>query len=247
MRRIEWCPGCGNYSILKAFKNVVERLRDIGIEKGKIVVASGIGCHGRITDYIDLPSFHVIHGRVLPFLTGIKLANRDLIAVGFAGDGDAFNEGVEHFIHAAKRNTDIAYFVHNNNVFALTKGHFTATTPRWMKTRSTPKGNFENPINPVTLAIVSGATFVARGFAGNVKHLEELMLSAIMHRGFSFIEILQPCVSFNNTWDYYRKNVKVIKKAKDFEEALKIGNDPLNIGIIFEREDAVFEDNFARL
>ncbi len=246
MRRIEWCPGCGNYSILKAFKNAVKSLEEIGIERGRIVVASGIGCHGRITDYIELPSFHVIHGRVLPFLTGLKLANRDLIAIGFAGDGDAFNEGMEHFIHAAKRNTDVSYFVHNNNVFALTKGHFTATTPRGMKTRSTPKGNFENPINPVVLAIVSGATFVARGFAGNVKQLENLMLSAMLHRGFSFIEIIQPCVSFNNTWEYYRKNVKEVGAAKSLEEAIKLGSIHTNTGVIYVRKDSVFEDQFSK-
>ncbi len=242
LKKIEWCPGCGNFGILRAFNLTVERLENEGINRGNIVVVAGIGCHGKLPDYIELPSFHTIHGRVLPALTGIKLANPELYPVGFSGDGDAMNEGLEHLPHAAKRNTDVTLFMHNNGVFGLTTGQFTATTEKGVKTRTTPYGNPEEPLNPSLIALVSGATFVARGYAGDMKHLSEIMYEAIMHRGFSFVEILQPCVSFNNTWDYYRKNVRKTEPAKSFEEAITISMDKLSIGIIYKTEKETFEE-----
>jgi len=127
MVRISWCPGCGNFGILRAFKEASGRMISEGYD---VVISSGIGCHGKITDYINLPSFHVIHGRVPPFLTGLKLANPELIAVGFSGDGDGLNEGAEHLVHAARRNTDITIILHNNGVFGLTTGQVTATSPK---------------------------------------------------------------------------------------------------------------------
>ncbi len=244
-----WCPGCGNFGILRAFINVIEKLNKEGIEKGKIVVSSGIGCHGKISDYLDLPSFHVIHGRVLPFLTGLKLANPELKAVGFVGDGDQYNEGIEHLIHAAKRNVDLALFVHNNGVFGLTTGQMTATTPRGKKTRSTPKGNPEYPINPLLLALSSGATFIARGYAGDMKQLEELMYDAIKHIGFAIVDILQPCVSFNNTWEFYNKNVeKLEKEASDIKEAIDIIlSEKIYTGIIYRIRKDTFEESLGIL
>ncbi|WP_456478085.1 thiamine pyrophosphate-dependent enzyme [Geoglobus ahangari] len=242
LKEIEWCPGCGNFGILKAFRNAVKRLGKDGIEKGRIVVVAGIGCHGKLPDYIDQPSFHTIHGRVLPMLTGIKLANPDLLPVGFSGDGDALNEGMEHFIHAAKRNTDVALFLHNNEVFGLTTGQFTATTPKGRRTRTTPFGNPEDPVNPCLLALISGATFVARGYAGNIKQLEELMYRAILHRGFSFLEILQPCVSFNNTWDLLRENVHEVSPAESFDDALRLVMDRFATGVLFKTEKETFEE-----
>jgi len=242
LKEIEWCPGCGNFGILRAFVSAVESLESEGIDKGRIVVVAGIGCHGKLPDYIELPSFHTIHGRVLPALTGMKLANPELYPVGFSGDGDSMNEGLEHFLHAAKRNTDVTLFMHNNGVFGLTTGQFTATTERGRKTRTTPYGNPEEPLNPSLIAIISGATFVARGYAGNMKQLSEIMYEAIMHKGFSFVEILQPCVSFNNTWDYYRKNVKKTEPAKSFEEAIGISMNKLITGIIYKVSRETFED-----
>lgn len=242
LKDIEWCPGCGNFGILKAFKNVIKRLERDGVERGRVVVVAGIGCHGKLPDYIDQPSFHTIHGRVLPVLTGIKLANPELYPVGFSGDGDALNEGMEHFIHAAKRNTDVALFLHNNEVFGLTTGQFTATTPKGRRTRTTPNGTVEDPVNPCLLAIVSGATFVARGFAGNIKQLEDLMYGAIIHRGFSFLEILQPCVSFNNTWDVLRKSVHDVEPASSFEEAVTLAMDRFATGILYTAEKDTFEE-----
>lgn len=246
LKKIEWCPGCGNFGILKAFSNTVERLGNNGIEKGRIVVVAGIGCHGKLPDYVELPSFHTIHGRVLPALTGMKLANPELYPVGFSGDGDALNEGLGHLLHAAKRNTDVTLFIHNNGVFGLTTGQFTATTEKGVKTRTTPYGNPEMPLNPSLIALVSGATFVARGYAGDMKHLSEIMYEAITHRGFSFVEILQPCVSFNNTWDYYRKNVKEVDTASSFEEAIQLTMDKLSIGIIYRTGRETFEEEMLK-
>ncbi len=242
--KITWCPGCGNFSILRAFEKAAERLIEDGFSR--IVISSGIGCHGKIADYLKLPSFHVIHGRVPPFLTGLKLANPELVAVGFVGDGDALNEGMEHLIHAARRNTDITIFLHNNGVFGLTTGQVTATSPKGRKGRSTPFGNPENPVNPCQLMLVSGATFVARMFGGNVSGLSEVMYQALRHRGFSFVEIIQPCVAFNNTW-HLRDRVRKVEEAENLHDAIRLSEDPLTCGILFRREDETFEDIVRRM
>ncbi len=240
-----WCPGCGNFGILRAFKNTITKLIEEGVKEGNLVVSSGIGCHGKIADYIAVPSFHVIHGRVPPFLTGVKLANPDLYAMGFVGDGDALNEGIEHLIHSAKRNSDITIFLHNNGVFSLTTGQATSTSPRGFRGRSTPYGNPEEPINPCALMIISGATFVARAYAGNVRKLEWVMYEAIKHRGFSFVEILQPCVIFNNTWKLYNEKVEWSDDiGSEREKALKRCeiDDKILTGIFLKEERDVYED-----
>jgi 2-oxoglutarate ferredoxin oxidoreductase subunit beta len=244
--RVSWCPGCGNFAVLKAFEKVVKRLIEEGIGKGNIVVSSGIGCHGKIVDYLTLPSFHVIHGRVPPFLTGLKLANPKLISVGFVGDGDGLNEGVEHLVHAARRNTDIAIFLHNNGVFGLTTGQVTATSPKGAKGKSTPYGNPEKPLNPCSLMLVSGATFVARVFAGKHSQLAEIMYSAINHRGFSFVEILQPCVSFNDFWDM-KDEIHEVEVAESVDEALRLCSDPRACGIFYRKEEETFENTIDRI
>ena len=240
-----WCPGCGNFGILKAFKNTAMKLIEEGNERGNIVVSSGIGCHGKISDYLGLPSFHVIHGRVPPFLTGMKLANPELFAVGFVGDGDALSEGIEHLVHSAKRNTDITIFLHNNGVFGLTTGQVTPTSPKGFRGRSTPYGNPEEPLNPCALMVVSGASFVARAYAGNIKKLEMVMYEAVTHSGFSFVEILQPCVSFNNTWKFYNEKVVWTDEiGSDREEALRICMDTEKIwtGIFYREKRDLYED-----
>jgi len=240
--KIVWCPGCGNYGILRAFVKVLESL---GEAAQRVVVVSGVGCHGKIADYLGVSSFHTIHGRVPPVLTGIKLANPRLLPVGFAGDGDAYNEGIAHLVHAARKNTDVTLVVHNNSVYALTTGQATATSPRGFRGRSTPGGNPEEPLNPVALLIASGASFVARGFAGNVEQLTELMRQAISHRGFSFIDVLQPCVAFNNTWDVLREKVHEVEQAGSRREALRLAEDPTATGIFYRESREVYEDAVA--
>jgi 2-oxoglutarate/2-oxoacid ferredoxin oxidoreductase subunit beta len=202
-----WCPGCGNFGILASVKKVLSDLEGDGLDLSKVAIVSGIGCHAKIADYINVNSFYSIHGRVPPPMTGIKLANPDLTVIGYAGDGDAYGEGIEHLIFSAKRNIDMTFIVHNNRIYGLTTGQFTPTSPPGFKGRSTPKGSPEDPLNPVELMISSGATFVARGYTKNMKHLQSLIKSAINHKGFSFIDVLQPCFTFFNTYDYYNERV----------------------------------------
>ncbi len=246
-----WCPGCGNFGILTAIKNAINDLVLEGIPKEKFVIASGIGCHAKIVDYVNVNSFYSIHGRVPPTLTGMKLANKDLITIGFAGDGDIYDEGISHLIHAAKRNTDITMIIHDNSVFALTTGQFTATSPKGFKGKSTPFGSIESPINPMKLMLVSGATFVARGYAGKPEHLKELIKKAVKHRGFSFVEVLQPCVVFNNTYEIYNKKVYDLNAEghdiSNFEAAMKKADEwkqRIPIGTFYETQAQVFEDHY---
>jgi 2-oxoglutarate ferredoxin oxidoreductase subunit beta len=200
-----WCPGCGNFGILASVKKALTELEGDGLDLNKVAIVSGIGCHAKIADYININSFYSIHGRVPPPMTGIKLANPDLTVIGHAGDGDAYGEGIEHLIFSAKRNIDMTFIVHNNRVYGLTTGQFTPTSPPGFKGRSTPGGSPEDPLNPIELMLSSGATFVARGYTKNMKHLQSLIKAAINHKGFSFIDVLQPCFTFFNTYDYYNE------------------------------------------
>jgi 2-oxoglutarate ferredoxin oxidoreductase subunit beta len=203
---ITWCRLCGNYSLMTAFLQAVEEISDT-VPLDNIVVVSGIGCHGKIADYVNLNSFYALHGRAVPTATGIKVANPDLIPVCFVGDGDVYAEGLAHLIFAAKRNSDITVIVHNNRSYSLTTGQFTPTSPPDFRGKSTPEGPPEDPMNPVALMLEAGATFVARGYTGFADHLKDLIKQAILHRGFSFIDVLQPCVVFYNTYELYNRNV----------------------------------------
>lgn len=213
-----WCPGCGNFGILGAFKKAIEN-EDLN----KLVITAGIGCHAKIVDYINVNSFYSLHGRALPAAEGIKLANPDLKVVAFTGDGDSLDEGISHLIHAAKRNSDITVILHNNRLFALTTGQFTAVSEQGFKGRSTPLGAPESPINPLELMLASNATFIARSYSGNIKHLEETMKKAMKHKGFSIVEVLEPCVSFLNTTKVYNENTYVLEDdhLDSKEEAFK--------------------------
>ena len=202
-----WCPGCGNFGILASIKKALTDLEEGGLDLNKVVIVSGIGCHAKIVDYINVNSFYSIHGRVPPPMTGIKLANPELTVIGHAGDGDAYGEGIEHLIFSAKRNIDMTFIVHNNRVYGLTTGQFTPTSPPGFKGRSTPKGSPEGPLNPIELMLSAGATFVARGYTKNMNHLQSLIKAAVNHKGFSFIDVLQPCFTFFNTYDYYNERV----------------------------------------
>ena len=205
--QITWCPGCGNFGILTSIKKVLADFKEEGFDLSKVVLASGIGCHAKIVDYIKVNSFYSIHGRVPPPITGIKLANPELVVIGHAGDGDAYGEGIEHLIFSAKRNINVTFIVHNNRVYGLTTGQFTPTSPPSFIGRSTPGGSPEDPLNPIELMLSSGCGFVARGFAGNPKHLQGLIHAGIKHQGFAFIDVLQPCFTFYNTYDFYNQRV----------------------------------------
>jgi len=213
-----WCPGCGNFGILVAFKNVIK-----DEDPNNIAIVSGIGCHAKIVDYINVNSFYSLHGRGIPAAEGIKLANPEMKVIAFSGDGDSLDEGISHLIHAAKRNADITVILHNNRLFALTTGQFTAASIEGFKGKSTPMGAPESPLNPLELMLASNATFIARSYSGNIKQLEETIKRAIAHKGFSIVEVIEPCVSFLNTTEFYNKATYVLKddKLESREEALK--------------------------
>lgn len=192
---IRWCPGCGDYAILSAMQQVMPTL---GIPKEKIVFVSGIGCSSRFPHYMSCYGFHTIHGRPLTVATGVKSTNPDLMVWVITGDGDGLSIGGNHFIHAIRRNQDLKIILFNNKIYGLTKGQYSPTSELGKKTKSTPLGSIDNPVNPVSLAIASGATFVARAVDKNVKHMREVFTKAAQHKGVAFIEILQNCLVFND-------------------------------------------------
>ncbi len=195
-----WCPGCGNFAIESALSEVIA---EIGVEKTALV--SGIGCQGKITDYLNVNSFYALHGRSIPVATGIKTVRNDLHVIAVAGDGDAYDEGIAHLIHAAKRNTNITFIVHDNRVFALTVNQCTSTSPKGFISNTSPQGNTEEAINPLKIVLAAGGTFIARGYSAKPEELSRIIKEGINHKGFSFIEVLQPCVAWNNTFSYYNE------------------------------------------
>jgi len=236
-----------------AFKKA---LMELGLRRDQVVLVSGIGCHGKMANYVNVNGFHGIHGRVLPLATGIKLANPALNVVGFAGDADQYDEGWGHFAHAIRRNIDMTLVVHNNMILGLTTGQATATSQQEFKTKSTPFGVIPPMLNPVAHALVSNGTFVARGFAGDTRHLTDLMVEAIKHRGFAFVDVFQPCVTFNylNTYDWFRKRIyrleeedhDVANKGKALEKALEWG-ERIPIGIFYKEERPTYRDNLPQV
>lgn len=253
--RNTWCPGCGNFAILNSIKSVLTELAAEGVSLENVVLVSGIGCHAKIVDYINVNSFYSIHGRVLPVAEGIKLANPALKVIGFAGDGDAYGEGIEHLIFAAKRNIDITMIVHNNRVYGLTTGQYTPTSPQGFRGRSTPQGTAELPINPLEIMLASGATYLARGTSHGLELLKKIFKEAIMHKGFSLVDVLQVCVTYFNMYEYYDKHVYEPKDHNpgDYAQAsAKIKEwdynkeAPIALGVLYKKEMPSFEEEFLR-
>jgi 2-oxoglutarate ferredoxin oxidoreductase subunit beta len=247
-----WCPGCGNFGILRALNRA---LIEMEIEPHQVLLVSGIGQAGKLPHYTRGNVFNSLHGRPVPPAIGAKIANPELIVIAVSGDGDAYGEGCNHFLHAARRNHDITYLVHNNQVYGLTKGQASPTSDVGFVTKTTPYGA-ASPVNPIALAIVSGASFVGRGFAGDIDHLSNLIKKGITHRGFALIDILQPCISFNhkNTFQWYKERVYKLEDEKydpgdkkaALEKALEWG-DKIPIGIIYEENLPVYEDQLPAL
>ncbi len=240
-----WCPGCGNFGILAAAKKAIVQLEAKGVPWENLIMTAGIGCSAKIFDYLNLSGVYSLHGRDMATVQGIKLANPDLKVITFSGDGNAMGEGLAHVLFAAKRNADITILMHHNDVYALTTGQFTPLTKKGWKGPSTPNGSVESPFNALSLLLEAGATFLARSYSGNVNHLADIIVQAIEHEGFSFIEVLQPCVSWNNTWDLYNRIVSEIEEEpKTLEEAFNTirSTDPLNIGIFWRKKKPVFHD-----
>ena len=199
----DWCPGCGDFGILNAIQMA---LADLQIPAYKSTIFSGIGCSGKTPHFINTYGIHTLHGRVLPFAQGAKLSNPDLEVIAVGGDGDGLGIGAGHFVSAGRRNIDMAYIVFNNGVYGLTKGQAAPTLKLGMKTKSLPKPNVNNSVNPIALALVSGFTFIARGYSYDVKHLKELIKKAIQHTGLAYLDVLQPCPTYNdiNTREWYQ-------------------------------------------
>jgi len=234
---ITWCPGCGNYGIRTAFQNAIIELEKKGAKRENFVISSGIGCHAKIFDYVNLSGIYGLHGRNSSNAEGIKIANPELKVVTFSGDGNGLGEGLAHTIYAAKRNQDITLVLHNNNVYALTTGQFSSLTPPGWRGPSTPRGSFEMPFNAISLMIEVGATFVARSYAGDIKHLTEILIKAIEHEGFSFIEVLQPAMPYHK-WEEYKDKIEYLSyEPKSKEEAIKIAHNAHRFTIgIFHQE-----------
>lgn len=241
--KITWCAGCPNNAILVAFRQAITDLVGSGaITLENVVAGAGVGCHGKISDYLNMNTFDSLHGRVVPSMTGIKIANPALTVVAFSGDGDSLSEGFTHVIHAAERNSDINLFIHNNQVFALTTGQSTATSPLGHKGPSRPQGSIEHPIDPVAVMLSAGATFVARTYAGDIAKTKEVMKAAINHKGFSFVDIIQPCITFFDTRDHFKDHIVWLPEehnAGDLQTALRAAHrdDDMTPAGIFYRVD----------
>ena len=240
---IAWCPGCGNFSILKALK---QALTDMDLKPGEIILVSGIGQAAKLPHYLRCNFFNGLHGRSLPIATAIRIANSEVPVIVIGGDGDTYGEGGNHFIHALRRNMNMTLITHNNQVFGLTQGQASPTTEKGFVTKVQTHGTFLAPFNPVTMAIASEAPFVARGFAGNVKHLTGLIKDAVSTQGFSLVDVFQPCVSYDriHTFDWYKERVYDLKKsghdAKDQMAAIqrsKEWGEKIPIGIFYQNPE----------
>jgi 2-oxoglutarate ferredoxin oxidoreductase subunit beta len=247
---VAWCPGCGNFSILQAVK---QALGELGVGRDRLVMVSGIGQAAKAPHYLACNLFDGLHGRALPPATAIKAVDPSLTVVVESGDGDMYGEGGNHFIHAIRRNPDLTVLVHDNMVYGLTKGQASPTSRRGFTTPVQVGGVRLEPFNPLSVAIALDASFVARGFVGDVPGTAELIRRAVAHRGFALVDLLQPCVTFNklNTWKWFREHTYRLEEGHDPRDrkaafARAIEEDPLPLGIFYLNPDKpVFEDQLA--
>ncbi len=248
-----WCPGCGNFGIWTAFKQaaVLEKW-----DNTNTAIVAGIGCHGHINNFIKLTSFEGLHGRPIPVASGIKMANNNLNVFVFTGDGDCLAEGGNHFIHAARRNQDLAVILHDNAIYGLTTGQTSPRSPHGFKSKSTPSGNLDGPINPLSLALSAGATFIARAYSGDVPHLVDLMIKANQHHGFAVLQILQPCVTFNKQYShiFFQENIYHLDKKHNsqdkqaaFAKTLEWGMKQIPVGIFYQVDEPSYEDQIPQI
>lgn len=247
---ITWCAGCPNFMILESAKKVFSKMKT-----EEIAIVTGIGCHAKIFDYLNVSGIYGLHGRVIPTATGIKLGNPNLKVVGFAGDGDTYSEGIAHFIHAGRTNQDITLVVHDNQSFSLTTGQPTPTTQQCYESKALPFGEVDKPLNPIKLAIASNVGFIARCNARDIKHTQEILKAAIKHRGFSFVEVIQDCLIFNkeiNNKDKMMYKIKdnsnkdvAIKLADEWDYNSRIGKIP--VGIIYHEKKPSLSDKWPQL
>jgi len=249
-----WCPGCGNFAMLKAFK---QALAELEIRPEELALISGIGQSGKFPHYVKCNTFNGIHGRTLPVATGIRLANQKLTVVATAGDGDCYGEGGNHLLAAWRRNPDLTLVVHNNQIYALTKGQASPTTDLGHKTLLQPRGVPYPPLHALALAVAQECSWVGRGFAGRGEHLTGLYKQALSHKGFALLEVLQPCVSFNkvNTFSWYEKRVYHVEEEPDYDpenelwayQKAKEWGDRIPIGVIYRHPRPTLEELYPVL
>ena len=239
----DWCPGCGDFSVLSALQTA---LFELGLKPHQVLVVSGIGCSSNLPGFINAYGMHTLHGRSLAVATGAKLGNHELKVICTGGDGDGYGIGGNHFLHTMRRNVDLTYIVMDNQIYGLTTGQVSPTSVKGMKTKTTPHGSVENPINPIPMAIVGGATYVARAFSGKQKHLVEILKGAIQHRGFALVDVFSPCVTYNkdNTYQWFNPRVKILEDQghdpANFNKAIERGyqwGDEIPIGLFWKRTD----------
>jgi 2-oxoglutarate ferredoxin oxidoreductase subunit beta len=243
-----WCPGCGDFGVLAS---LYRSMADLDLDPSQTVIVSGIGCSSRLPHFASTYGVHTLHGRPLPVAMGVKLANPELTVIAVGGDGDGFAIGAGHFPHAARRNVDITYLVMDNEIYGLTKGQASPTSLYEQKAPSTPFGNPEDPLNPLALAISAGASFVARGASFNTKALTELITQAIEHKGFSYIDAMSPCTTFNNTQESWKESVTevapdhdVTNRTQAFDLALRGG---FALGILYRQERLSQTDRYKAI
>lgn len=247
-----WCPGCGDFGVLKGTLQAMEELQ---IAPHNIVVISGIGCSSNFPHFLSSYGIHSIHGRALPVAMGVQLANHNLTTIVTGGDGDGYGIGAGHFVHACRRNVNLTYIVMNNEIYGLTAGQASPTSRDGLVTKSTPRDYslHERPLNPVAIALASGASFVARGFSGERAQLSSLITKAIKHRGFSYIDVISPCVTFQKvaTYDFFKERVYKVEEEghdpSDFGVAMALAREPwetkIPIGLFFREERPLYEDS----
>ncbi len=248
-----WCAGCGDFGVLNA---MAQAFASLGLKPERTLVVSGIGCSSRIPGYLKTFGFNSVHGRALPIAIGAKLGNPDLTVLAAGGDGDGFSIGTGHFPHACRRNVDITYVMMDNNIYGLTKGQLSPTSPSEMVTTTSGYGSVETPINPVGVALGCEAAFVARGFAGDIKHLADIIVQGIRHPGFAFIQVLSPCVTFvgKDQFQIIKSQLRYLDQdpnydASDLCNAFRVVNEKgrISVGLIHRSGRPSYHDKMDRL
>jgi 2-oxoglutarate ferredoxin oxidoreductase subunit beta len=251
-----WCPGCPNFMILESVKKVINKLIEgESYKQEDFAMVTGIGCHAKIFDYLNISGIYGLHGRVIPTAMGITLGNPNLTVIGFAGDGDTYAEGMAHFIHAGRYNANMTLIIHDNQNFSLTTGQATPTSQQGYKNKAKPLGEFNLPLNPIKLALASGASFIARCNARDITHTIEVLEKAIKHQGFSFVEIIQDCLIFNLEANDKDKLMYKISDNKDKGKAQKLAEEwdynnkhgKIPLGVIYRERKKTLEEKWPQL
>lgn len=247
--KVTWCPGCGDFGVLNA---TYKALAEQGYATKDVVVVSGIGCSSRFPFFVSTYGFHGVHGRAMPIATGIKLARPELEVIAFGGDGDAFAIGAGHFVQACRRNIDMCYVIMDNGVYGLTKGQYSPTAHTGYVSKTTPEGSSEQGLNPLMLAIASGATYVARGFSSKPKELTKLIVDGINHKGFAVIDVYSPCPTFNkvNTFNYWKEETEPLPADHDPTDLhaavnFALREEPLYLGLFYHTQRPTFDASVA--